>query len=137
SRRSARAAGRPQRRGRSTRTCCRPPPPPTGRPRMAPRGQRWRAREPPSRDRGIGVTGVGRPWEVRSRRARRRPPPGAAPGALIQDPGAAPRQVRVMAYGPTGCHEAEGLRAGDVEKLIERWPVTWIDVVGLADIERI
>jgi len=68
---------------------------------------------------------------------RRRPPPGSSPGILIADPLAAPPVVRMQAWGPDGIEEFEGF---DLERLAawrRRWPVVWLDVDGLGDVQLI
>jgi magnesium transporter len=63
--------------------------------------------------------------------------PGASPGALI-----APKQkaverprIRVVCYGPDGCDEREVDTLAEALPLIRHRAVTWIDVVGVQDVE--
>ena len=69
--------------------------------------------------------------------SKRRTPPGAPPGTLITDPEASVTVIRAIAYGPDGYveHEIENLSA--LHPLLETWPVTWVNIDGLADIEII
>ncbi len=71
------------------------------------------------------------------RRRHRRLPPGTAPGTLVVDPGAPRPVVRVMAFGPEGLVEQPVQDLGSITALLERWPVTWVNVDGLGDAETI
>jgi magnesium transporter len=68
-------------------------------------------------------------------RRRRRPPPGASPGTLVVDPSAIQPVVRFIGYGPDGFEEHGIPNIDNLESLIGKWPVTWINVDGLADLE--
>lgn len=78
--------------------------------------------------------------EVRQDRITRTEEPGASPGTLTVEPDSPPPQLTVMAYGPE--HFVER-RLDDVEgltRILEQWPMTWLDVDGLGDpalIERL
>ncbi|MGD9722351.1 MAG: magnesium/cobalt transporter CorA [Pirellulales bacterium] len=66
----------------------------------------------------------------------RRTPPGAAPGTLIADPLLGKPVVRVMAFGPDQCTEHTLCAPADYDllpKLVEQFPVTWVNVEGLGD----
>jgi magnesium transporter len=68
----------------------------------------------------------------------RRTAPGAPPGMLVADPSACKPVVRLIAYGPTGYDERELATAADYEdvsKFLADYPVTWINVDGLGDVE--
>lgn len=70
----------------------------------------------------------------------RRTPPGAAPGTLVADPASAKPVVRVMAFSADHCLERELRSAGEVDelrKIVEQYPVTWIDVCGLGDADLV
>ncbi len=63
--------------------------------------------------------------------------PGSAPGSITVDPSASPTSIRVLAFGPDRLEERD---LADVEALVQvrgNWPVTWIDVAGLADTDTI
>jgi magnesium transporter len=61
--------------------------------------------------------------------------PGASPGSLSVHPDWPRPKIRVLAYGP-GDHVERGIDdPAELPALLERWPVTWIDVVGLGDAE--
>jgi magnesium transporter len=63
---------------------------------------------------------------------RPQPAPGAEPGVLVSEPGAAPPMVTAMAYGP---HELTEWAVDDWEMLRSmrgNWPVVWVNVNGVA-----
>jgi len=69
--------------------------------------------------------------------ARRRAPPGAAPGTLIADPAAHPPAIDFIGYGPDAFEERTIADAAEVGALRGKWPVLWVNVSGLADIGTI
>lgn len=71
------------------------------------------------------------------RRLRHRPPPGASPGTLVTDPDAPRPQLHVIAYGPDGLEESDISRADEARGYLKRWPVVWINVDGLGDVQVI
>lgn len=64
---------------------------------------------------------------------RRRTEPGAPPGTLVPDPNAPQAQIQVLAYGPDAYEERPLPDLKEVPALLERWPVTWINVEGVGD----
>ena len=72
-----------------------------------------------------------------SRKRRRRPPPGTAPGTLVADPSAPKPTVQVVTYGPDRCVEQSLRDIADVRECLDRWPVTWINVDGLGDVQMV
>jgi len=66
----------------------------------------------------------------RRRRVERRP--GSAPGTLQGDPQAQPPRIRAMAFGAEACQEVEIRSPDELRSLLERWPVTWVNVDGVA-----
>ena len=68
---------------------------------------------------------------------KRRSPPGASPGTLVTDPSAVGSTIRLIGYGPDGVEEREVSETEELKPLVGRWPVTWINVDGLADVELI
>ena len=66
-----------------------------------------------------------------------RTPPGSPPGTLIVDPEAQPSTVHVIAYGPDGLVEQDMQDLRALPKLMAAWPVTWINVDGLENVELI
>lgn len=80
------------------------------------------------------------PREERSKRRHRRikPAPGAIPGTLIADPQAQPTRMRAFGYGPDGAAEAVTIgNLDEADELRRRWPVIWLDVSGLGNVEAI
>jgi magnesium transporter len=77
----------------------------------------------------------------RSRRPRRprpkRSPIGASPGTLIADPAANRSELRLTLYSPEAIRVIENASMDDVLANCERWPVIWLDCVGLASIDLI
>lgn len=73
------------------------------------------------------------------RGAMRRPnkPIGASPGMLVAPPDAKPTRVRVIGYGPDSVEEVVDAQCEDVERMCGRHAVLWINVDGLADIDRL
>jgi len=63
--------------------------------------------------------------------------PGSPPGQLVARDGAGQARLRILAYGPDGIEEREASRVEDVQQTIGRWPTTWIDVQGVADVETV
>jgi len=61
--------------------------------------------------------------------------PGAPPGTLRADPEALRPTIRVIAYGPDELTEHEIDRPEEIESLVGRQPVTWVNVDGLGDTE--
>src|SRR5262245_12235568 len=77
------------------------------------------------------------PMQDESRKLPRRPPVGAAPGTLIADPKAIHSALSLTVLSPEECHFYTDVSLADVEQARERWPVIWLDCVGLANIELI
>jgi magnesium transporter len=72
------------------------------------------------------------------RRTHRRMPPGTPPGTLMPVDLAAPHPlIRLMAYGPEEMIEQEVRNPRDVRAVLGQWPVMWVHVEGLGDIETI
>lgn len=78
-----------------------------------------------------------RPKPRRTERIHLSAGPGAAPGQLDVDPNAPKPRIRVTAYGPDGASiERSGTDPAlvyELPLLLEKYPVTWIDVDGLGD----
>lgn len=68
---------------------------------------------------------------------RRQTAPGAAPGQVRPSPSALASRINVFAYGPDGCDEQVDVDVARVREMRGRFPVIWIDVVGLADADII
>ena len=73
----------------------------------------------------------------RRTRHKRRPPMGTPPGTLLASPDAAPTVIHVMAYSPTDLLERQITKQqlGELPDIIKSWPVVWVDVQGLADVD--
>ncbi|MEW6252582.1 MAG: magnesium/cobalt transporter CorA [Planctomycetota bacterium] len=67
---------------------------------------------------------------------KHRPAPGVPPETVIPLPAASPSEVTIFAYGPDG-HVERPLRGAaalaEIPALLEKWPVTWVNVEGLGD----
>jgi len=74
-------------------------------------------------------------WQDGFRRLRRkrRSTPGASPGTLVPDPHAVHPKVSLIAYGPEALEESTIEDVKEVEATLGRFPVTWVNVDGLAD----
>lgn len=64
---------------------------------------------------------------------RRRTRVGVAPGTLIADPNAQPSRLTLTLISPDECQTIEDATAHDIHAQRGRWPVIWLDFVGLAD----
>lgn len=67
----------------------------------------------------------------------RHSPPGAPPGTLAVDPLAPRTAIRVMAFNDHEYIEVSVAEPSELPDLIGRFPVTWVDVDGLGDAERL
>ncbi len=79
-----------------------------------------------------------RPLRSHHRRWRwfRRPPPGSPPGTLVAPPEhAVPPSIRMIAYGPDRFEERPLAALGELDRPGPPWPVTWVDVQGLGDLD--
>ena len=78
-----------------------------------------------------------------SRRKRRKiaagrlTPPGASPGLLVTDPDAPQPAVRLIAYRPDEFVEKKMDDIQSIHDFLGKWPVTWINVDGLGNVETI
>jgi magnesium transporter len=63
--------------------------------------------------------------------------PGSAPGVLTASPQSYPTQLLLMAYGPEGFIEHECKDPEEINKFLSVWPVVWINVVGLGNLDII
>jgi magnesium transporter len=71
------------------------------------------------------------------KKRRKRPPPGTPPGTLVADPSAPKPVISVIAYGSDGCVEQTIQDVAALRECLDRWPVTWINVDGLGDVQTI
>jgi magnesium transporter len=79
------------------------------------------------------------PFGKHRRRSRRThiAPPGSAPGTLIVDPHASRPQIEITAFGPDKLVHEKLNDAGAVRGYLHRWPVIWVNVDGLGDLETV
>jgi len=66
-------------------------------------------------------------------RIQRRTRPGAAPGTVAVDPHAHSTAVHLFGYGPDGYVEEKDVSPERVVECLATWPITWVNVEGLAD----
>jgi magnesium transporter len=66
-------------------------------------------------------------------RIQRRTRPGAAPGTVAVDPHAHATAVDLFGYGPDGYVEEKNVTPERVVECLAAWPITWVNVEGLAD----
>ncbi len=78
---------------------------------------------------------------IRSRKNRnhfyRRNPPGSSPGTLTIDPQASRTKISVVAFNPESCLEEPVRDVESIASYLTKWPVVWINVEGLGDVETI
>jgi magnesium transporter len=78
---------------------------------------------------------VGRSRAAKRRRQttviRRRTGLGAPPGSLQVDPAATPTKLRMFAYSPEQHVEAGDVNLDAIRAARARWPVVWVDAVGV------
>jgi magnesium transporter len=70
-------------------------------------------------------------------RIRRRTRPGTRPGTVVILPDARPTTIRVMAYDKDRVVEESVEDPERLKEFLEKWPVTWVDVVGLGNEEAL
>ncbi len=66
-----------------------------------------------------------------------KPNPGSAPGVLTVNPLSHPTELMVVGYGPDGYMEKTCKDSSELEKFMITWPVVWVSVVGLGNIQLI
>lgn len=71
-----------------------------------------------------------------SKRRRAHRAAGEVPGTIVVEPDAEAPQIRAVGYSQTDA-EFRDLELDEVSAFVEKWPVAWIDVVGLGDAEII
>jgi magnesium transporter len=70
---------------------------------------------------------------IRRHLTAKRTAPGASPGTIAVDPAAPKPVVRAIGYGPEAIVEESVQDLRQLPKYLEKYPVTWVDVVGLGD----
>lgn len=81
----------------------------------------------------MGRSGQRRHARRRLYRIQRRTQPGAPPGTVAVDPQAHATAVDLFAYGPDGFVEEKNVTPERVVACLSAWPITWVNVEGLAD----
>lgn len=71
------------------------------------------------------------------RKFKRATPPGASPGTIAATAEALPTQACVLAYGPDSFYTQEAVSDDDIRKLYKQHPITWIDIAGTRDTDRL
>ena len=62
---------------------------------------------------------------------------GTPPGTLVADPDAAKPSIHIIAYGPEQFMEADIEDLHDLAGYVDRWPVLWVNMDGLGDVDTI
>jgi hypothetical protein len=68
---------------------------------------------------------------------RNRSPVGASPGTLIADPSARQSALNLTLISPDDCKFVDDASLDDVAAACRKWPLIWLDCVGLANISLI
>jgi magnesium transporter len=63
--------------------------------------------------------------------------PGAKPGTLTVEPDAQPTTIRVMAYDKDRVVDQKIDDPAALKEFIDKWPVVWVDVVGLGTEDKL
>ncbi len=71
--------------------------------------------------------------EEREKIFHRRTAPGAMPGQFIADPEAPFPEIRVLAWSDGTFLEKGSIPVENLRKLMEEWPMVWVNVDGLGD----
>ena len=69
------------------------------------------------------------------RASRARLKPGSAPGILLANPDARASAIRVMGYTVDDLIEQTLVDPAELPALRQRWPVLWVNVDGLGDMD--
>ncbi len=83
------------------------------------------------------LTGPVRPLRKIARMMHRRAPVGAPPGTLIPSETASETRMSMICYGPNGEQYFDNCSLEDVQKQKHNWPVVWVDVQGLANLDLV
>ena len=75
--------------------------------------------------------------ELRASGMNPRISPGTPPGTLSANAQAIPSRIQVICYGPDDCSVSEPAGVESLGDCLERWPVVWVNVDGLADVDMI
>lgn len=74
---------------------------------------------------------------TRKRSRRRLSAPGTAPGTIVRDPNASATSIRIIAFSNTAFTEKEIGHPSEIAEITNQFPVSWIDVTGLSDVDKI
>ncbi len=75
---------------------------------------------------------------LQSRKARRygqRGTPGARPGSIEIHPEAKPAKIHITSYGPDGIEQQSECTVDQIQEIMGKRAVTWIDIVGIGSTE--
>jgi magnesium transporter len=67
----------------------------------------------------------------------KRPPAGSGPGALVADPNSEPSNIEIIQYGPDGFREQPVENAQELTGMLAEYPVSWVNIWGLASLDVI
>jgi magnesium transporter len=73
----------------------------------------------------------------RQLKPKRRHPPGSKPGSVAFEADAQPTTIRVIAYDKERIVEQEIKDPAEAKEFVGKWPVVWVDVVGLGSEDKI
>ncbi|MGE0820996.1 MAG: magnesium/cobalt transporter CorA [Candidatus Binatia bacterium] len=73
----------------------------------------------------------------KNRPFRRHTPPGSPPGTLVADPTSSRPHVTLLLYSPQELREQQVSDLRELAKSVGKWPVTWVNVEGLGDVNTI
>lgn len=68
-----------------------------------------------------------------ARHRAKRSPVGSSPGTLVADPEAARTRLRAVGIAADATERADGIGLAEVAEMRTRWPLLWLDCVGLGD----
>ena len=66
-----------------------------------------------------------------------KPNPGSAPGVLTVSPLSYPTELLIIGFGPDGYMEQACKNVDEIEKFMSAWPVVWVNVIGLGNLQLI
>src|SRR4051794_35261987 len=76
-------------------------------------------------------------WGRLQPRRRQRAASDAKSGTITVKPGAQPTTIRVMAYDKDRVVEQKIEDPHELKELLGKWPVVWVDVVGLGSEDKL
>jgi magnesium transporter len=72
-------------------------------------------------------------WSIRRPKLKKRPQPGATPGTLTSDHGAAPTTVELIGYSRDQFAAQQVTDLKQLKSLAQKHQIAWVNVTGLAD----